>query len=109
MLNLSHDPRTSEPAKRTMMDVRDSVDADFKRLTNKLFAGTGIRRPSLRNFPFQVLRGLAMSEVMVRSLPYESSSITRMVNEVADQRRYLAKALTLLVESEVAAASGDEV
>jgi AcrR family transcriptional regulator len=109
MLNLSHDPRTSEQARRTMIEVRDSVDADFKRLTNKLFAGTGIRRPSLRNFPFQVLRGLAMSEVMVRSLPYESSSITRIVNEVADQRRYLAKALTLLVESEVAAsASSDE-
>jgi hypothetical protein len=91
-----------------MIEVRDSVDADFKRLTNKLFAGTGIRRPSLRNFPFQVLRGLAMSEVMVRSLPYESSSLTKIVNEVADQRRYLAKALTLLVESEVAASTSSD-
>jgi AcrR family transcriptional regulator len=105
LLNLSHDPRTSEQARRTMIEVRDAVDADLKRLTNKLFAGTGIRRSSLRNFPFQVLRGLAMSEVMVRSLPYQSISLTRIVNEAADQRRYLAKALTLLIENEITTAT----
>jgi AcrR family transcriptional regulator len=108
LLNLSHDPRTSEQARRTMIEARDAVDADVKRLTNKLFAGTGIRRSSLRNFPFQVLRGLAMSEVMVRSLPYQSTSLTRIVNEVVDQRRYLAKALTLLVESEIAATTSTD-
>jgi AcrR family transcriptional regulator len=99
LLNLSHDPRTSEQARRTMIEASHAVDADVKRLTNRLLAGTGIRRTSLRNFPFQVLRGLALSEVMVRSLPYES---TKMVNEVVYQRHYLAKALTLLIESEVA-------
>jgi AcrR family transcriptional regulator len=102
LLNLSHDPKTSEQAQRTMMEVSDTVDADLKRLTNKLFAGTGIRRASLRNFPFQVLRGLAMSEVMVRSLPYQSTSVTKIINEAVDQRQYLAKALALLMESEVA-------
>lgn len=107
LLNLSHDPRTSEQARQTMIEVGSAVDADVKRLTNKLFAGTGIRRSSLRNFPFQVLRGLAMSEVMVRSLPYQSSSLTRIVNEAVDQRRYLAKALTLLVESEIAASTDE--
>lgn len=102
LLNLSHDPKTSEQAQRTMIEVSDTVDADLKRLTNKLFAGTGIRRASLRNFPFQVLRGLAMSEVMVRSLPYQSTSVTKIINEAVDQRQYLAKALALLMESEVA-------
>jgi AcrR family transcriptional regulator len=109
LLNLSHDPKTSEQAQKTMIEVSDAVDSDLKRLTNKLFAGTGIRRASLRNFPFQVLRGLAMSEVMVRSLPYQSTSVTRLINEAADQRHYLAKALTLLMESEVAdCTSSDE-
>jgi AcrR family transcriptional regulator len=108
LLNLSHDPRTSEQARETMIEARDLVDQDVKRLTNRLFAGTGIRRASLRNFPFQVLRGFAMSEVMVRSLPYESNSLTKIVNDVSVQRHYLAKALTLLIESEVAAATADD-
>jgi AcrR family transcriptional regulator len=109
LLNLTHDPRTSDRARQTVIEARDAVDEDVKRLTNKLFAGTGIRRASLRNFPFQVLRGLAMSEVMVQSLPYQSASLTKVANQVADQRQYLAKALALLVESEVpGSTSGEE-
>jgi hypothetical protein len=42
---------------------------------------------------------------MVRSLPYQSISLTRIVNEAADQRRYLAKALTLLIENEITTAT----
>jgi AcrR family transcriptional regulator len=101
-LNLSHDPRTSEQALQTMIATSGAVDHQLKRLTSKLFAGTGIRSSLLRNFPFQVLRGLAMSEVMIRSLPYDERSVTRMANEVAHQRHYLARALALLVESEMA-------
>ena len=102
LLNLSHDPRTSEQARQTLIEARTTVDADVKRLTNKLFAGTGIRRASLRNFPFQVLRGLAMSEVMIQSLPFESTELNKVVNQVSYQRHYLAKALALLIESEMA-------
>jgi hypothetical protein len=76
-----------------------------------LFAGTQVRRAALRNFPFQVLRGLAMSEVMLRSLPYESTSLTKRVHEADQQRHYLATALTLLMEARephLRPATGDE-
>lgn len=66
-------------------------------MTDKLFQGTGIRQGALRNFPFHVLRGLALSEVMVRTLPYDTRTL---VKSVSDQRRLLAKAVDLLIQSE---------
>jgi TetR/AcrR family transcriptional regulator, regulator of cefoperazone and chloramphenicol sensitivity len=97
LLNLSHDPRTSARAVETISQVTAAVDEDLHRLTNKLFEGTGIRRPALRAFPFHVLRGLALSEVMLRTLPYDTA---KMVEDVSDQRRLLAKAVALLIQSE---------
>jgi AcrR family transcriptional regulator len=106
-LNLSLDPRTSEQAMQTMVETNQAVHVEVKRLTDRLFAGTGIRRKSLRGFPFQVLRGLAMSEVMVRSLPYDDGLVTRMADEVSAQRHYLTRALSLLMEEEMAAPGRD--
>jgi AcrR family transcriptional regulator len=102
MLNLSRDPATSEQARTTMTDNARAVDAELKRLTNKLFAGTGIKRSSLRGFPFHILRGLALSEVMLRALPYDTEA---MAKDIPVQRRLLARALSLLLEEEGAKAS----
>jgi len=49
VLNLSRDPRTSDQARQTMLDARTTVDAEVRRLTNKLFAGTKVRRAALRS------------------------------------------------------------
>jgi AcrR family transcriptional regulator len=103
LLNLSHDPRTSAQALETMTNSAQAVDAELKRLTTKLFVGTGIRGGPLREFPFHVLRGLALSEVMIRTLPYDTGNLVRSVSA---QRRMLARAVSLLIQSETA--SGDE-
>jgi AcrR family transcriptional regulator len=99
LLNLSHDPRTSAQALQTMTESSQAIDAELRRLTTKLFVGTGIRRGALREFPFHVLRGLALSEVMIRTLPYDTGNLVRSVSA---QRRMLAKAVSLLIESETA-------
>ncbi len=97
LLNLSHDPRTSAQALDTITGVTATIDGHLNRLTDKLFEGTAIRQPALRDFPFHVLRGLALSEVMVRTLPYDTRTL---VKSVSDQRRLLAKAVDLLIQSE---------
>jgi AcrR family transcriptional regulator len=97
LLNLSHDPKTSAQALDTMTAVTATIDSHLNRLTDKLFEGTGIRPGALRNFPFHVLRGLALSEVMVRTLPYDTGTL---VKSVSAQRRLLAKAVDLLIQSE---------
>jgi TetR/AcrR family transcriptional regulator, regulator of cefoperazone and chloramphenicol sensitivity len=103
LLNLSHDPRTSAQALQTMTESSRAIDAELRRLTTKLFVGTGIRRGALREFPFHVLRGLALSEVMIRTLPYDTGNLVRSVSA---QRRMLAKAVSLLIESETGERSG---
>jgi TetR/AcrR family transcriptional regulator, regulator of cefoperazone and chloramphenicol sensitivity len=97
LLNLSHDPRTSAQARDAMLRNTTAIDSELSRLTNQLFAGTGIRSRSLRTFAFHVLRGLALSEVMLTTLPFDTQT---MVRNVSDQRRLLARAVSLLIESE---------
>jgi AcrR family transcriptional regulator len=97
LLNLSHDPRTSDQTVESMTGATSGIDAELERLTKQLFAGTRARRAALRNFPFYVLRGMALSEVMLRTLPYDTSE---MVKRLAEQRRFLTRAVTLLLESE---------
>jgi AcrR family transcriptional regulator len=98
LLNLSHDPRTSVRTLETMDRISAGVDEDLNRLTDKLFDGTEIgRRSDVRNFAFHVLRGLALSEAMLRTLPYDTATT---VKSVSDLRPLLAKAVDLLVQSE---------
>lgn len=105
LLNLSHDPRTSTRTLKTMTQNNQAIDTELERLTAKLFAGTGVRRGALRNFPFHILRGLALSEVMVRALPYDTRTL---VKSVSAQRRLLAQALSLLIESETGPKWGED-
>jgi AcrR family transcriptional regulator len=95
LLNLSHDPRTSARTVRAMTRGSEEIEVHFARLTNQIFAGTGIRRPALRNLPFHALRGMAWSEVMLEALP---SDTTTPQKRVLDQRGLLARALSLLME-----------
>jgi TetR/AcrR family transcriptional regulator, regulator of cefoperazone and chloramphenicol sensitivity len=97
LLNLSHDPRTSARTRESMIHDSDLIRAQLDRLTTQMFAGTGIRRTALRAFPFIVLRGLALSEVMLTTLPYDTAAIQRRFGE---QRRMLADATAWLIENE---------
>ncbi len=98
LLNLSHDPRTSEQAQETMTRISKVVDVELDRLMTKLFEGVPVRQRRLRSLVFHVLRGLALSEVMLGTLPFDSSRPTR---ELRAQRRLAARALSLLIEDEI--------
>jgi AcrR family transcriptional regulator len=97
LVNLSHDPRTSAETLDTMMRCTNTIDEEHNRLTTKLFQGTTLRRREWRGFIFHLVRGLALSEVMLTTLPYDTSSQTR---DFAVYRRLLTDALTLLVDKE---------
>jgi AcrR family transcriptional regulator len=97
LLNLSHDPRTSAETLKTMTERTAGIDAQLVRLTNELFTGTGIRKHSVRTFPFHVLRGMALSEVMLSTLPGDT---TALMKDVASQRRMLTEAVALFLESQ---------
>jgi TetR/AcrR family transcriptional regulator, regulator of cefoperazone and chloramphenicol sensitivity len=99
LLNLSHDPKTSAQTRQSMIQDSDLIRAQLDRLTSQMFAGTGIRRAALRNFPFMVLRGLALSEVMLTTLPYDTAAIQR---RIAEQRHMLAGAVAWLINNESA-------
>jgi AcrR family transcriptional regulator len=99
LLNLSHDPRTSAQTRKAMIEGAELITQQIDRLTGQLFAGTGIRRAALKNFPFIVLRGLALSEVMLTTLPFDTRAIQKRVLE---QRRMLADATAWLIENEAA-------
>lgn len=98
LLNLSHDPRTSAQTMESMTRDAAAIDTQLVRLTNQLFAGTGVRRRVLKTFPFYVLRGMALSEVMLGTLPFD---IRAMQRTVMDQQRFLIRAVALLIESEL--------
>jgi TetR/AcrR family transcriptional regulator, regulator of cefoperazone and chloramphenicol sensitivity len=102
LLNLSHDPRTSAQTRKSMIQDSDLIRDQLDRLTTQMFAGTGIRRAALRTFPFMVLWGLALSEVMLTTLPYDTAAIQR---RIAEQRRMLADAVAWLMENEGAASA----
>jgi AcrR family transcriptional regulator len=97
LLNLTHDPRTSAQTLESMTRDAAAIDTQLVRLTNQLFAGTGVRRRVLKTFPFYVLRGMALSEVMLSTLPFDIRAMQRIV---LDQQRYLIRAVALLIESE---------
>lgn len=97
LLNLGRDPRTSEKTLETMTKIASGVDLQLNRLTSDLFAGMDVRQRALRGLVFHVLRGLALSEAMLGSLPYETPS---QVQDMPKQRRLAAEALSMLIARE---------
>jgi AcrR family transcriptional regulator len=97
LLNLSHDPDTSEETLETMSTWRSAINTQMQRLTRQLFAGTAVREGTLTSFPFNVLRGMALSEVMMRTVPYDAQLLLR---QHSNMRPLLAHSVSLLLESE---------
>src|SRR5579862_3695055 len=97
LLNLSHDPRTSAQTRETMTSITATVDAQLDRLGKMVIAGRTAHDRELRGAVFQAIRGFALSEVMLGTLPYDTRSAAR---HFPTQRRHLTDALTLLIEKE---------
>ena len=96
LVNLAHDPRTSQQTRETMTRISESANPELRRLRRKVLAGTGIRRPAVRSLLFHALRGLAVSHVMLETLPNQVDQ----PQQFPEQRRLLAEALGLLIEAE---------
>ena len=96
LINLAHDPRTSQQTRETMTRISESANPELRRLRRKVLAGTGIRRPAVRSLLFHALRGLAVSHVMLETLPNQVDQ----PQQFPEQRRLLAEALGLLVEAQ---------
>jgi len=97
LLNLSHDPRTSAQTRETMISITATVDTQLDRLGQKVVAGRTAQHRELRGAVFQAIRGLALSEVMLSTLPFDTRSQAR---HFPTQRRLVAEALSLLIEKE---------
>ena len=97
LVNLTHDPRTSQQTRETMARIGESANPELRRLQRKVLAGTGIRRPAVRSLLFHALRGLALSHVMLETLPDQISEPRQFPEQ---QRRLLAEALGMLIEAQ---------
>ena len=98
ILNLTHDPRTSEQALQTMNRINETAEPPLRRLQAQVLQGTGIRRPAMRSFLFHSLRGLALSQVMLGTIP--SVDMQQAARQFPAQRKLLAEAIALLIEKE---------
>ena len=96
LINLTHDPRTSQQTRETMARIGESANPELNRLQRKVLAGTGIRRPAVRSLLFHALRGLALSHLMLETLPEQP----RTPRHFPEQRRLLAEALGMLIEAQ---------
>jgi AcrR family transcriptional regulator len=103
LISLSHDPRTSERTRRTLDGINEATQPPLNRLQSEVLAGTGVTRPAVGSLLFHALRGLALSHVMLGTVP--SVDLEGMSRQFPEQRRLLAEALALLIEKESGAAS----
>lgn len=93
LLNLAHDPRTSERTRATMTRIQETANPELRRLHRKVLAGTGIRSQAVPSLLFHALRGFALSQLMLGTLPDHLEGSRR----VAAERKLLAEALGLLI------------
>jgi hypothetical protein len=79
-----------------MARISETANPELRRLQRKVLAGTGIRREAVRSLLFHSLRGLALSHLMLETLPeHEDRS-----REFPEERRLLAEALGMLIDEQ---------
>jgi len=101
LLNLTHDPRTTRQTRDTMNLISETAAPEMRRLQRQVLEGTGVRSPALRAVLLHALRGLALSHVMLDTLPGDSDNRPDQRDDprqFAEQRALLAEALGLLIE-----------
>lgn len=96
LINLTHDPRTSQQTRDTMTRINEAANPELRRLQRKVLAGTGIRRQAVRSLLFHALRGLALSHTMLATVPDQQVQS----RQFPEQGRLLAEALSLLFEQQ---------
>jgi AcrR family transcriptional regulator len=98
LISLSHDPRTSERTRQTLDAINEATQPPLNRLQSEVLAGTGVTRPAVGSLLFHALRGLALSHLMLVTVP--SVDLPAMSRQFPEERRLLAEALALLIEKE---------
>lgn len=95
LISLTHDPRTSEQTRQAMEAINGATQPPLRRLQAEVLAGTGVSRPEVASLLFHSLRGLALSHVMLSTVP--SVDLPLVSREFPAQRKLLAEALALLI------------
>ncbi len=99
LVNLGHDPRTSEQARQTLTAIGESANPELRRLAAEVIGETGTRgRHDLVNLLFHTLRGLSISHNLLGTIPPYTPGPRR---EYLADRRMLARALSMLIEQEL--------
>jgi AcrR family transcriptional regulator len=100
LISLSHDPRTSADTHQHLERVSAVTQPPLRRLQAQVLKGTGIQDPAVESLLFHSLRGLALSHVMLGTIP--SVDLPLASREFPAQRRLLAEALALLIKEKAA-------
>ena len=99
VVNLGHDPRTSEQARQTLTSLGEWANPELRRLAAEVIGETGNgQRRDLVNLLFHALRGLSISHILLGTIPPYEQGPPR---EYLADRRMLARALSLLIEQEL--------
>ena len=96
LLNLSHDPATSQRSVEMMGEMNTSGRPLFARLAEELFGGRGDVDPHLAEFAFHAVRGLAMSQLVLSANP--GPAPPDRGEQFAAMKKLLGRSLSLLVE-----------
>ena len=99
-VNLAHDPRTSEQARRTLAQLSERANPELRRLMAKVI-GTkrrGKRPENIANLLFHALRGVSISHVMLGTVPEYAE---QPPGDFPAERKLLARAMSLLIEQEL--------
>ncbi|MCW2935073.1 MAG: regulatory protein TetR, partial [Actinomycetia bacterium] len=97
LISLSHDPRTSADTREHLERVSAATQPPLRRLQAEVLKGTGVQDPAVESLLFHSLRGLALSHVMLATIP--SVDLPLVSQQFPAQRKLLAEALALLIEA----------
>lgn len=102
LLNLGRDPRTAERTVQVLERLDRTAASGWRRLVAQVFGG-GEAPADLAPSLFDIMRGLAIGEVVSDAIP-SSSNRARLPGPggTDPSRRAMVRALTLLVEAELA-------
>lgn len=103
LISLSHDPRTSAQTRERLERVNTTTQPPMRRLQAQVLQGTGVTEPAVASLLFHSLRGLALSQVMLSTIP--SVDLPEVSREFPAHRQLLAEALALLIEHKGAEAA----
>ena len=98
LISLSHDPRTSADTREHLERVSTVTQPPLRRLQAEVLKGTSVQDPAVESLLFHALRGLALSHVMLATIP--SVDLPLASQQFPAQRKLLAEALALLIEAQ---------